>query len=93
MSIEEIKQKALPILKKYGVTKAGVFGSFARNQAKEDSDLDILVEINSDLSLLGFVALKQELEDALGRKIDLVEYETVKPAIREHIMSEQVVLL
>lgn len=91
--IEEIKQKILPILKKHGVTKAGVFGSVVRGEAREDSDIDILVEIESDISLLDFVGIKLEIEEALGRKVDLVEYKTIKPLLKEKILSEEVAIL
>jgi hypothetical protein len=62
MNVEEIKEKILPILKRYGVTRAGVFGSVVRGEAKEDSDVDILVEIESKISLLDFVGLQLELD-------------------------------
>lgn len=91
--IEEIKRKILPILKKHGVTKAGVFGSIVRGEAREDSDIDILVEIESDISLLDFVGIKLEIEEALGQKVDLVEYKTIKPLLKERILSEQVAIL
>lgn len=91
--IEEIKQKILPILRRYDVKRAGIFGSHARGEIKEDSDIDILVEIESDISLLDFVGLKQEIEEALGREVDLVEYNTVKPLLKERILNEQVAIL
>jgi len=58
-----------------------------------DSDLDILVEIEQDISLLDFVGLKLEIEQALNRKVDLVEYSTIKPLLRERILSEQEIIL
>ncbi|MEW6172706.1 MAG: nucleotidyltransferase family protein [Bacillota bacterium] len=91
--IKDIKQKTLPILRRYGVKKAGLFGSFARGEMREGSDIDLLVEIEKDISLLDFVGLKLEIEEALGRKVDLVEYCTIKPFLREKILSEQVRLL
>jgi len=91
--IEEVKQKILPILKPYGVRRAGLFGSCVRGEMRSGSDIDILVEIDKDISLLDFVALKQEIEDALGRRVDLVEYSTIKPLRRETILNEQVVVL
>jgi len=66
--VEEIKNKILPILKRYGVRRASIFGSVARGEATENSDIDILVEIRSNISLLDFVGLKLELEEVLGRK-------------------------
>jgi hypothetical protein len=93
MNIEEIKKKILPVLKKYGVKRAGIFGSVARGEEGEESDIDILVEINARMSLLDFAGLKLELEDALGRRVDLGEYSTIKPIIREQILSEVVTIL
>ncbi len=91
--IEDIKRKILPILQRYGVKRAGLFGSCVRGEIKEDSDIDILVEIEEDISLLDFVGIKLELEEALGRKVDLAEYSTIKLLLRERILEEQVVLL
>ncbi len=93
MIIDEIKSKVTPILKRYGVKRAAIFGSVVRGEAKADSDIDILVEIEGDMSLLDFVGLKIEIEEALGKKVDLVEYSTIKPLIKERILSEQVVIL
>jgi predicted nucleotidyltransferase len=91
--ISQIKQSILPILQRYGVTKAALFGSAARGQMKSDSDVDILVQIDSDISLLDFVGLKIELEQVLKRNVDVVEYDTIKPLIRETILREQQVIL
>ncbi|MEN4006853.1 MAG: nucleotidyltransferase family protein [Methanobacteriaceae archaeon] len=93
MDIEEIKRKILPILQHYEVKKVGLFGSYVRGEMREDSDIDILVEIEKDISLLDFVGLKLEIEEMLGRKVDLVEYNTIKPLLRERILKEQVVIL
>lgn len=91
--IEEIKRKILPILQRYEVKRVGLFGSCVREEMRGDSDIDILVEIEKDISLLDFVGLKLEIEEALGKKVDLVEYNTIKPLLRERILSEQVIIL
>ena len=88
--IEEIKSKIVKILKKNGVVRAGVFGSYARGEEKEGSDIDILVEIKKKISLFDFVGIKIELEDELGKKVDLVEYKVVKPRIRESVLDGEV---
>ena len=93
MTIDEIKRNILPILKKYGVKKAGVFGSVVRGEETEGSDIDILVEIEGNMSLLEFAGLKIELEEALGREVDLGEYSVIKPVIKEQIMSEEIPIL
>ena len=93
MDIEDIKRKSLPILRRYGVKRMGLFGSCVRGEMTGDSDIDMLVEIEKDISLLDFVGLKLEIEEALGRKVDLVEYDTIKPLLRKHILKQQVVIL
>jgi len=91
--IEQMKRKILPILEPYGVKRVGLFGSCVRGEMTADSDIDILVEIEKDISLLDFVGLKLEIEEALDRKVDLVEYNTIKPLLRERILNEQEVVL
>jgi len=93
LEIEDVKRKILPILEQYGVKKAGLFGSVVRGELREDSDIDILVEIEKDISLLDFVDLKLEIEEKLGRKVDLVEYSTIKPLLKDVILREQVAIL
>jgi len=89
--IEKIKQKIKDILKKNKVKRAGIFGSYARGEQKENSDIDILVEIDDkNMSLLGFIDMKLALQDGLGKKVDLVEYSTIKPRIKESVLNEQV---
>ncbi len=92
-SIGEIKQKIIPILKHHKVSRAGFFGSCARDEMKPNSDVDILVEIKEDISLLDFVGIKLELEETIGRKVDLVEYTTIKPLLRESILSGELAIL
>ena len=93
MDIEDIKKTILPVLKKYGVKKAGIFGSVVRGEDTEKSDIDILVEIEDRMSLLEFAGLKLELEELLGRKVDLGEYSVIKPIIKEQILKEETVIL
>lgn len=91
--VEEIKRKILPILRIHQVKKAGLFGSAVRGELQEDSDIDILVELEGDISLLDFVGIKLEIEEALGRKVDLVEYSAIKPLLRDNILKEQVAII
>lgn len=87
--LEKIKKKVRPVLKKYRIKKAGVFGSTARGEA-EANDVDLLVKIDQKISLLDFIGIQQELEDELDMKVDLVEYDSLKPALREDILKEEV---
>lgn len=93
MQIHQIKQKIVPILLKYKITKAAIFGSYARGEATSKSDLDILVDLSVRISLLDFVGIKLELEDELGIKVDLVEYNAVKPLLKEQIFKNQIPII
>ena len=68
-SLEEVKKLAIPVLKRYGIKKAAVFGSFARGDAKENSDIDLLVKYKEGTSLFDVVRLQNDLETVLGRKL------------------------
>lgn len=79
-----------PVLQRYHVRRSGLFGSVVKGKMTDGSDIDILVELDQEYSLLDFVELKQELEDALGRPVDLVEYQTIKEPLKEKILREEV---
>jgi len=87
--IEQIKSKINRILKKYGVVRAGIFGSYARGEQKKDSDIDILIEPTKNMSLLDLSGLKIELEEALGRKVDLVSYKYIHPYLKKRILESE----
>ena len=93
MELEEVKKKILPILRHYGVSRAALFGSFARGEEREDSDIDILVEFEGEKSLLDLAGLKIELEDLLGRKVDVLTYDSLHHLLRDRILQEQRVIL
>ena len=89
--IEKIKPKIVNILKKNKVNRAGIFGSYSRGNQKKNSDIDIVVNIeDKNMSLLGFIKLIRLLEEALKRKVDLVEYSAIKPRIRDRILNEEI---
>ena len=83
--LKEYKQH---FTKTYGVTKIGLFGSYARDEQKEDSDIDITVEIDSKNSFRSFFGLKKELEEKLGKKIDLGIESTLKPIAKKQIQKD-----
>ena len=91
--VQQIRQSILPILTRYGVSRAGLFGLIVKGQVQPESDIDILVQIDSDISLLEFVGLKIKLQEALNRNVDLGEYDTIKPLLRQRILKEQQVIL
>lgn len=92
-NLEQIKRKVIPVLKQAGVTHSSVFGSYVRGEAREDSDIDVLVEFPRGKSLFDFIDLQMKLEHALGRKVDLGEYSTIKPRLKEYILKEAVQII
>ncbi len=92
--IEKIKSKIKEVLKKNSVSRAGIFGSYSRGEQRKNSDIDIAVKIeDKNMSLLGFIGLKLALEDALGKKVDLVEYSAIKSLIKNRILNEEVKII
>jgi predicted nucleotidyltransferase len=67
-----------------------VFGSSARDEARDDSDIDLLVEFGRPIGLLEFSRLRRELEAVLGRHVDLVTTAALRPQLRESILKEAV---
>ncbi len=88
-SIASLKER---IRKEYKAEIIGIFGSFARGEEKEKSDIDILVEFKEDADLFDFVGLSIYLEEKLGRKVDVVPRDTVKPELKDIILKETVLL-
>jgi uncharacterized protein len=91
--LETIKQKIVPVLKKHKVSKAGIFGSFARGEQNKKSDIDILIEIDKNVGLVEFIKLKLLLQGILRKKIDLVEYDTIRSEIKEKIIRDEISIL
>lgn len=72
----------------HGARNVRLFGSFVRGEQRPQSDLDLLVDMPADSSLLDVSRLTCELEELLGRKVDVVPEATLKPALRERILAE-----
>ena len=92
MTIQNIKRKIIPILKRQGVTKAALFGSIVRGEARKKSDIDILIEFEGRKSLLDLVRLQFILEEKLGKKVDLLTYSGIHPLLKDIILKEQKII-
>ena len=89
--IEEVKRKIVKILRKNGVVRAGIFGSYARGEQKKNSDIDVLIEVQArKFSLLDLIGLEMDLVEKLGRKVDLLTYKSIHPLLRDRILKEEV---
>jgi hypothetical protein len=93
-TLEEIKEiliKEKPFLKeKYGVKDVGIFGSYARGDQEDKSDLDLLVEFERPVGFFKFLELEEYLEKITGIKVELVTKKALKPRIGEYILREVV---
>ena len=86
------RERILAIAHRHGVTSVKVFGSFVRNEVRQDSDLDLLIEAGPDTSPFFPGGLIADLEEALGRKVDVVEDAALHRLLRERILAEAVAL-
>lgn len=86
--IEKILRQNKAILKKYKVSKVGIFGSFATGKAKKKSDVDLLVEFEDVIDLFDFVHLADEIQKVLKVKVDLSTPDAIKPYIKPMILKE-----
>ena len=92
-TLKNVTRKVLPVLKEAGVTRSSLFGSYVRGENRADSDVDILVELPKGNSLLDLVRLEKKLEKALGKKVELLTYNSVHPLLKEHIKKDQLQIL
>jgi len=74
-----LKERKAELKKKYPISELGLFGSFARGDQNEKSDIDILVDFNDRIDAFAYIRLAHELESAFNRKIDLVSRKGIKP--------------
>jgi uncharacterized protein len=86
------REEILAIAAKHGASNVRIFGSVARGEARLDSDVDFLVEIEKGRSLFDRIALIQDLEDLLGRKVDVAKAENLHERIRDRVVKEAVFL-
>jgi uncharacterized protein len=90
--INELRRLQPQLQRRYPIRQMGVFGSYVHGNQREDSDLDVLVELGDGIGLIELIGLKQELSDAIGLNVDLVIKDALKPRIGRRILSEVVML-
>lgn len=90
--LREKREDVLRIAASHGAANVRLFGSLARGEAGPGSDVDILVTLGPGRSLLDIVAIKQDLEDLLGCKVDVVTEAAISPYIRDQALKEAIAL-
>lgn len=93
MQLSTIQKVTTPILLSFGVKKAALFGSTARNENTKKSDIDLLVQLGKKMSLFEFIDMKLQLQEALQAKVDVVQYDKIKPSIKSFILQDEQVFL
>ena len=91
-SIDEIRQRIEPVAKKYGVSMVWLFGSYARGEATEKSDVDLLIDGGSIRTLFQLSELRLELEDALQKSVDLITVGNNDERFLQKIRQDEVIL-
>lgn len=89
-SLKKVISASRQILKKNDVVQAGIFGSYARGEARKSSDVDFLIKFRGEKSLLDIVRLKCALEEKLDKKVDVLTYKSIHPLLKDNILSEEV---
>lgn len=87
-----LKDSMPKIREKYNVNSLSLFGSYPRNEQREDSDVDILVDFLETTDLFSFVELENLLSDILGKRVDLVMKTSLKPRIKDKVLEESVAI-
>ena len=88
MTIDEVKEKTVPVFDKYGIEYAGVFGSVARGQDTPASDVDIITRFGEPMGMFRYMSLIRGLEESLHKKVDLVTERSLNKYVRPFVMPE-----
>ena len=88
-ALEKRKGKIIDIMKLHGVKRASLFGSFAQGRQNKSSDVDFLVEFEGGRSLLDLSGLKIDLQELLGRDVDIITYRSVHSLLKKSILAQQ----
>ncbi len=91
--LEQYQQIILPVLKRYFIKHAAIFGSFAKGNTNINSDVDLLIEPEKDFTIFKMLKLEEEFSELIKRKVDLVEYSALKPSIRKEVLLSAITIL
>ncbi|EKE15241.1 MAG: hypothetical protein ACD_12C00109G0003 [uncultured bacterium] len=90
--MDKYTAKIIPILKKYGVSRASLFGSVARGQENKKSDIDLLIEPAKGTTLFDMAGIQIDLQKSLKKSVDLVTYGSINPMLKDQILRDEKVI-
>ena len=93
MQVKEIQKRAAPVLKRHGAVAAYIFGSTARGETTRKSDIDILVQFKKVPGLFEHIRAKHDLQNALGRKVDLVQADALREEMKPSVYEDKIKIL
>ena len=93
MNFEQLKRNILGVIANYPVKKAAVYGSFARGDSTDGSDVDLLIETSKPVTIFQILQLEIDISEITRRKTDIVEYAAIKDSIRERVLAEAIQIL
>ncbi|HII39113.1 TPA: nucleotidyltransferase family protein [Candidatus Micrarchaeota archaeon] len=92
-TVAELKKKIVPVLKKSGIKRAGLFGSWARGDQRANSDVDVLFLPPKGFTLFDLSSVAIELKTLLKREVDLVSYRGIHPLLKDQILAQEMRIL
>ena len=93
LTIKEIKERTLPVFQKHNIKEVYLFGSYSRGEANKNSDIDLFIEKGDIESLLDHVRVKRELEEALGKDVDLITFgSNMNPSFKHELDKDKIKL-
>lgn len=93
LQVSQYQQLILPVLKRYMIKRAAIFGSVAKGTTSKNSDVDLLIEPADDFTLFKMLQLEEEITALLNRKVDIVEYNALKSSIKDEVLNSAIAIL
>ena len=91
--LERYTQMIVPVLKRYAIKQAAIFGSLAKGTMTNESDIDLLIEPNLGFTLFTMLQLEEEITSLTNHKTDIVEYKALKASIKNEVMQTAISIL